>query len=104
LYNDSYYLAKNPGITGAVERDELTGIEHFIKFGAAEGRDVTPFIKSGDSTLPNGVASGDTTQTSTVLWTRSTVLGNVVFEYSTDPNFSNSLGTLTETVTDVTVP
>jgi len=104
LYNDSYYLAKNPGITGAVERDELTGIEHFIKFGAAEGRDVTPFIKSGDSTLPNGVASGDTTQTSTLLWTRSTVLGNVVFEYSTDPNFSNSLGTLTETVTDVTVP
>ena len=104
LYNDSYYLAKNPGITAAVERDELTGIEHFINFGAAEGRDVTPFIKSGDSTLPNGVASGDTTQTSTLLWTRSTVLGNVGFEYSTDPNFSNSLGTLTETVTDVTVP
>jgi alkaline phosphatase D len=104
LYNDSYYLAKNPGVAAAVQRDELTGVEHFIKFGAAEGREVTPFIKSGDSTLPNGVAAGDTTQTSTVLWTRSTVIGNVVFEYSTDSKFSNSLGTLTKSVTDVTVP
>ncbi len=30
--------------------------------------------------LPNGVASGDTTQTSTVLWARSTLSGNVIFQ------------------------
>lgn len=104
LYNDGYYLGKNPGVAAAVKRDEITGIEHYIKFGAAEAREVTPFIKSGDSTLPNGVAAGDTTQNSTVLWTRTTVLGNVVFEYSTDRNFGNILGTLTNTATDIAMP
>ncbi|MFS8119997.1 MAG: PhoD-like phosphatase N-terminal domain-containing protein, partial [Microcoleus sp.] len=104
FYNDGYYLGKNPDVAAAVKRDEITGIEHYIKFGAAEAREVTPFIKSGDSTLPNGVAAGDTTQNSTVLWTRSTVLGNVVFEYSTDRNFGNILGTLTNTATDIAMP
>ena len=56
------------------------------------------------STLPNGVASGDTTADSTVLWTRSTVLGDVTFEYSTDPNFGTIAGTLTATVTDPLQP
>jgi 3-phytase/alkaline phosphatase D len=56
------------------------------------------------STLPNGVASGDTTQTSTVLWTRSTVLGEVTFEYSTDPDFGAIAGTATATVTDPDIP
>jgi 3-phytase/alkaline phosphatase D len=56
------------------------------------------------NTLVNGVASGDTTQTSTILWTRSTVLGDVTFEYSTDPNFSTIAGTKTLTVTDPNLP
>ncbi len=30
--------------------------------------------------LPNGISSGDTTQTSTILWTRSAVLGGVRFQ------------------------
>ncbi len=34
-------------------------------------------------TLPNGVASGDVTQDSVVLWTRSTVTGDVTFKYAT---------------------
>lgn len=37
--------------------------------------------------LPNGVASGDVTQGTAVLWARSTVPGTVTFEYSTDPTF-----------------
>ncbi|MDX2159840.1 MAG: alkaline phosphatase D family protein [bacterium] len=41
-------------------------------------------------TLPNGIASGDTTQTSTVLWTRSTVTGDVTFEISTDETFASA--------------
>lgn len=53
---------------------------------------------------PNGIASGDTTQTSTVLWTRSTVLGTVTFEYSTDRNFSTIAGTVNVTVTDPLLP
>jgi len=56
-------------------------------------------------TLPNGVASGDTTQTTTVLWTRSTAVGaNVTFEYSTDPTFATVQGTLSVPVTDASVP
>jgi 3-phytase/alkaline phosphatase D len=50
------------------------------------------------STLPNGVASGDTTSNSTVLWTRSTAPGTVRFEYSTSPTFATIAGTQTATV------
>ncbi|MEL6912851.1 MAG: phytase, partial [Cyanobacteria bacterium J06598_4] len=53
-------------------------------------------------TLINGVASGDTTQDSTVLWTRSLVLGNVTFEYATDAEFENIVGTVEAEVTDPT--
>jgi phosphodiesterase/alkaline phosphatase D-like protein len=56
------------------------------------------------TTLPNGVASGDTTQNSTVLWTRSTVAGEVTFEYSTDANFNTIVGTETIAVTDENIP
>lgn len=37
-------------------------------------------IASSESTLPNGVASEDTTPPATVLWTRSIKLGTVLFE------------------------
>jgi phosphodiesterase/alkaline phosphatase D-like protein len=57
-----------------------------------------------DSAFPNQVASGDTTQTSTVLWTRSTTPGSVTFEYATDADFSKTLGTFSQTVTDPLVP
>ncbi|MDJ0745337.1 MAG: phytase [Xenococcaceae cyanobacterium MO_167.B27] len=55
-------------------------------------------------TLINGVASGDTTQDSTVLWTRSTVLGDVTFEYATDAEFNNIIGTVNTEVIDTTLP
>jgi phosphodiesterase/alkaline phosphatase D-like protein len=48
---------------------------------------IVPFAPSSASgqmtTLPNGVASGDVTQTSAVLWVHSTAIGDVTFEYST---------------------
>jgi phosphodiesterase/alkaline phosphatase D-like protein/predicted AlkP superfamily pyrophosphatase or phosphodiesterase len=56
--------------------------------------DLTPKANS----LLNGVASGDTTQTSTVLWTRSQTPGTVTFEYSTKADFSTIAGTKTATV------
>ncbi|WP_016951595.1 phytase [Anabaena sp. PCC 7108] len=52
----------------------------------------------------NGIASGDTTQNSTVLWARSIFLGEVTFEYSTDPNFTSIAGTKTANITDINVP
>ncbi|AFY78874.1 phosphodiesterase/alkaline phosphatase D [Pleurocapsa sp. PCC 7327] len=56
------------------------------------------------NTLINDVASGDTTQTSTVLWARSTADGEITFEYSTEPNFDTVAGTTTATVTDTNLP
>jgi len=53
--------------------------------------------------LLNGVASGDVTQTSAVLWARSTVPGAVTFEYSTDPTFAIK-SIATADVSDVAVP
>jgi alkaline phosphatase D len=40
--------------------------------------------RASSSSLPNGVASGDTTQTSTVLWTRSAIPGDVRFQVKDD--------------------
>lgn len=57
-----------------------------------------------EDTLANGVASGDVTQDSAVLWARSTVFGDVTFEYSTEPDFDTLAGTVTATVTDAAVP
>ncbi|MEB3211665.1 MAG: phytase, partial [Leptolyngbyaceae bacterium] len=58
----------------------------------------------GAQLLPNGVASGDVDQDSVVLWTRSTVVGEVTFEYSTNADFSTIEGTATATVTDPLLP
>ncbi len=51
-----------------------------------------------------GIASGDTTQTSTVLWARSTFTGEVTVEYSFSPNFSTIDGFVTGRVADPFVP
>ncbi len=40
------------------------------------------------ASLPNGVAAGDVDQDSVLLWTRSTVPGQVKFEIALDPSFS----------------
>ncbi|MBI1825234.1 MAG: alkaline phosphatase D family protein [Planctomycetes bacterium] len=53
-----------------------------IYFGAIALADV--------NTLPNGVAAGDVDQTSAILWTHTTTLGEVRFEYSTSQDFSNA--------------
>lgn len=55
-------------------------------------------------TLPNQVASGDTTATSSVLWARAAVTGSLTFEYSTDPGFGSVLGSFTAPVADAAVP
>jgi len=56
------------------------------------------------STLPNGVASGDVTQTSAVLWAHSTALGEVTFEYSIFDDFAIIDGNETAIVVDVNQP
>lgn len=55
-------------------------------------------------TMPNGVAAGDTTQTSTVLWARSTALGAVNFEVATADDFENIISSASATVEDALLP
>ena len=55
-------------------------------------------------TLPNGIAAGDTTQTSAMLWTRSTTPGTVTFEVSTSASFDAIPQTLTADVTEPSIP
>ena len=64
-----------------------------------------PLSASGQmSTMPNGVASGDATQISIVLWAHSTALGEVMFEYSTFDDFGIIDGYETVAVVDVNQP
>jgi len=54
--------------------------------------------------LPHGLATGDVTQDTAVLWTRSDAPGDVTFEYSTTPDFSSNVQSMTVSVADPTVP
>ncbi|MCF7971887.1 MAG: alkaline phosphatase D family protein [Methylococcaceae bacterium] len=54
--------------------------------------------------LPNGVASGDVTQSSAVLWTRSDSIGKLSFIYSKNSDFSTIAGTIDSSVSDPVLP
>ena len=115
------YLNNNPEFlpTGDIAPEGLTFISQanspannpLLVVGNASGRLTTIFEFEGDSrgpgprpnSLVNGVASGDTTQDGTVLWTRSTALGDVTFEVR-DPNFRSIVGSETATVTNPDLP
>lgn len=64
----------------------------------------TSAASSYSAAFPNGVASGDTTQTSTVLWTRAANPGTVTFETSADSGFGEVIDTQTVEVSDSTLP
>lgn len=57
-----------------------------------------------NTTMPNGVAAGDVTQTSAVLWTRSTQVGTVTFEVAAADSFETIIATAAADVTDVLQP
>ncbi len=54
--------------------------------------------------LPQGVSSGDVTQSSAILWARTDVAGTVGFEWSTAPDFSVLSGSANALVSDVAKP
>lgn len=54
--------------------------------------------------LPNGVAAGDVSQTSAVLWGRSDTVGDLYFEYATDSAFRQNVGSSFKTVSDPLAP
>ena len=43
--------------------------------------------------FPNGVSSGDVTQTSAVVWTRAVEIGRLTFQIATDPSFAHVIKT-----------
>ncbi|PSB56865.1 hypothetical protein C7B61_20250, partial [filamentous cyanobacterium CCP1] len=95
------------------ELSNVSGNFKFVDWAAVANAFPMPLAIDPDSfdprhpgafSLVNGVASGDTTQDSTVLWTRSTFLGDVNFAYGTDALFGDVLGTVTATVTDPMQP
>ncbi len=53
--------------------------------------------------MPN-IASGDTQQNSSILWTQTNNTGTVTFEYSKDENFTTIEGKIAKTITDATIP
>jgi phosphodiesterase/alkaline phosphatase D-like protein len=65
---------------------------------------VTSSASGQISTLPNGVASGDVTQSTAVLWAHSTALGEVIFEYSVFDDFAIIDGNETVLVVDANQP
>ncbi len=88
----------------AVWRRALTGAElTAIHARGLAGRGV---LGQGalPGTLPQGVASGDVTPNSAVLWTRTTARGAVRFEVSTSRNFSSPVTSGVVQVTDTEVP
>ena len=54
--------------------------------------------------FPNGVSSGDVTQTSAVLWTRAVETGRVTVQIATDPSFHHVVKTKKVMVDDPLVP
>jgi myo-inositol-hexaphosphate 3-phosphohydrolase/phosphodiesterase/alkaline phosphatase D-like protein len=79
----------------------VTGNSPTERLGILELPNNLPVAKPA---FPNSVASGDTTQNSTVLWTRSNNIGAVNFEYSTKADFSTIVGTKTANVTNALQP
>ncbi len=96
-------------LAGTVIRDRVTGEYLAVLEGVSRDRlSVADFAFTlpvpDPTTLPNGIASGDTTQTSTVLWTRSRVRGEVGFEYGTAADLGAIVGRATASVSDPRVP
>lgn len=84
----------------------------FIDWADVANSFETPLLVDTDSYNPRatqpdsllGIGSGDTTQTSTVLWARSNFTGDVTFELSTDADFQNIVDSGVATVADTAQP
>lgn len=76
-------------------------------FPSSDHRLVWVDVHDPRRSVPNsllGIASGDTNQTSTVLWAWSSFTGNIKFEFSIFPDFQYIFGYNSVNVNDPTVP
>ncbi|MEL7072103.1 MAG: 5'/3'-nucleotidase SurE [Cyanobacteria bacterium J06581_3] len=98
LENNSTNFKFVPWESVATSFEHTTGRPLDIDPSSYDPRDPSP------QSLVNGVASGDATQDSIVLWARSTFPGEVTFEYATDDTFAKIVGTETATVANINQP
>jgi phosphodiesterase/alkaline phosphatase D-like protein/predicted AlkP superfamily phosphohydrolase/phosphomutase len=106
------FLISGPGVAAgkALEGVRAVDLEPTIAHAlglppvaAVDGRVLHEAFAAAPS-LPHGVAAGDTTASSAVLWTRSTALGALKFEWSAENAASTSAAQATVQVTDPQVP
>lgn len=71
---------------------------------AARYKQAVNTTPGANAALPNGIAAGDTTATSTVIWARAAAAGALTVELSTAPDFASIEQTHTATVTDAMQP
>jgi len=84
-----------------LHRRLLVFILMFLVIGLAAPRIST----AGPTSTPAfSVASGDTTQDSTILWAHSQHKGDLVFDYAADTDFKTVIGTMKASVTDPALP
>ncbi|MFB2876133.1 alkaline phosphatase D family protein [Floridanema aerugineum] len=103
FFNVGYYLANNQDLRNA-GFNSLQAYQHFVTNGLREARNAN----FSNNVLFNAVASGDATENSAILWTRtadaSTQQGKVsdlVVQVATDPQFTNIKNTfVTQTKPD----
>src|SRR5262249_49907232 len=72
--------------------------------GHHEGNEHIAPLPYNATAFPDGVSSGDVTQTSAILWTRAGHTGHVTFQVATDPKFHHIVDVVTVNVADTMVP
>jgi phosphodiesterase/alkaline phosphatase D-like protein len=92
------------GVFWPVPGDGLFPLVGEFPFPSSDHRLVWVDLAIAGSSLPGGVAAGDVTATSAVLWAGSTVRGEVRFEWSLDSSFATIEGSATAVVLDPLQP
>ena len=91
------------GVFWPESTDPLFGLVGTFPFPSSDHRLVWVDLGIAGQTMPHGVASGDVTNESAVIWARTTVPGDVTFEWSENPDFSNATQDVVA-VTDTSLP
>ena len=84
------------------DRDDHDRDDHGHHDG--EGNEHIAPLPYDASAFPDGVSSGDVTQSSAVLWARASHTGKVTFQIATDAGFHHVVDTRTVSVSNTLVP
>jgi phosphodiesterase/alkaline phosphatase D-like protein len=90
--------------TASPKRSADAQHHHAHRVHHARIAEASAFLGFDATTFPNGISSGDVTQDSAVLWTRTAETGHLIFQIATDASFSHVVRTRHLNVTDPMVP